>query len=229
MKQETLSRGSLARTVVSRYIMAFIALAALFFLPAGTLLYWQAWFYLAIIFIPMLFVMIYLMRNHPDLLERRMRLRERNREQSLIVRLSWIPFLVSFVLPGFDRRFGWSSVPVWLVLLAGLIVLLGYAFVFLVFRENQYASRVVEVEAGQKVIASGPYALVRHPMYLGMMLLYVSSPLALGSYWAMLPAALIVPVLVARLLSEEKILARDLPGYTEYMRMTRYHLIPGIW
>lgn len=229
MSQNPFSRGDLMKVVISRYVGAFFALAALFFLPAGTLKYWQAWVYLAIIFGPMLLVMQYLMKNDPELLERRMRTREKEAEQKLIVKLSFIPFLIAFLLPGFDRRFGWSNVPVGVVIAADLLVLLGYLIVFLVFRENRYASRVIEVEKEQEVIHSGPYALVRHPMYLGMLLLYLLSPLALGSYWAMLPALLIVPVIVKRIQNEEVVLSRELNGYQDYMRMTHYRILPGIW
>jgi protein-S-isoprenylcysteine O-methyltransferase Ste14 len=133
------------------------------------------------------------------------------------------------LLPGFDRRFGWSDVPVALVIAADVLVFAGYALFFLVLRENSYASRVVEVTEGQKVISSGPYALVRHPMYLGAMTMYVFSPLALGSYVALIPAVLIIPILVARIRNEEQVLAQELPGYTEYMQRTRFRVVPGVW
>ncbi|MEA4908265.1 MAG: isoprenylcysteine carboxylmethyltransferase family protein [Chloroflexi bacterium] len=221
--------GGLVRVVISRFVLAVILLMAAFFLPAGTFAYWQAWVYLAILFLPMFLVMVYLLQRDPGLLERRMRTRERETQQNLIIKLSFIPFLAAFLLPGFDQRFGWSIVPGGLVILGGALVLAGYGIVFLVFRENRYASRVVEVEQEQQVIDSGPYALVRHPMYLGTLLMFVFSPLALGSYWAMLPALLIVPVLVARIRNEESLLARDLPGYAEYMQKTPYRLVPGLW
>jgi len=132
-------------------------------------------------------------------------------------------------LPGFGNRFGWSNVPVAVVVVSDLAVLLGYGMVFLAFRENHYASHIVEVEQGQSAIRSGPYAVVRHPMCLGLLPLYILSPLALGSYWAMLPAVLLIPFVVARIWNEETVLARDLPGYQEYMQKTRYRLIPGVW
>ncbi len=219
----------LVKVVVGRYLGALLLLSVLFFLPAGTLAYWEAWVYLAIIFIPMLFVGIYLFKNDLELLARRMRLHEKEEQQKLIVKLLLLPFLLAFLLPGFDKRFGWSNVPLGIIVMADILVLLGYGIVFLVFRENRYASRVVEVEHGQTVISSGPYAFVRHPMYLGSILLYVFTPLALGSYWAMIPAVLIIPFLVARILNEESVLARELSGYPEYMQKTRYRLVPGIW
>jgi protein-S-isoprenylcysteine O-methyltransferase Ste14 len=229
MNNAQTSQAELLKVVLSRFVMALLALFLLFFLPAGTFAYWQAWVYMAIIFIPMLFVLLYLLKNDPELLARRMKLNEKHAEQRLIVKLSVIPFLISFLLPGFDIRFGWSHVPAGVAIIADILVLLGYGIIFLVFRENRYASRVVEVEQGQTVISSGPYALVRHPMYLGSILLYVMSPLALGSWWAIIPAVFIIPVLVARALNEESVLAKELDGYRDYMQKTRYRLIPGIW
>lgn len=229
MNNSQSSQGELIKMVFVRFLGAILVLSAMFFLPAGTLAYWEAWGYLAILFIPMLFVLFYLLKNDPGLLARRMKTREREAEQKLIIKLSFIPFLLAFLLPGFDKRFGWSNVPVGMVVMADILVLLGYGIVFLVFRENRYASRVVEVEQEQTVISSGPYAMIRHPMYLGSLLLYILSPLALGSYWAMIPAILIIPVIIARIRNEESVLARDLSGYQEYMQKTRYRLIPGMW
>jgi protein-S-isoprenylcysteine O-methyltransferase Ste14 len=229
MSNSQSSQGELIKMVFVRFLGAILVLSAMFFLPAGTLAYWEAWGYLAILFIPMLFVLFYLLKNDPGLLARRMKTREREAEQKLIIKLSVIPFLLAFLLPGFDKRFGWSNVPVGMVVMADILVLLGYGIVFLVFRENRYASRVVEVEQEQTVISSGPYAMIRHPMYLGSLLLYILSPLALGSYWAMIPAILIIPVIIVRIRNEESVLARDLSGYQEYMQKTRYRLIPGMW
>jgi protein-S-isoprenylcysteine O-methyltransferase Ste14 len=229
MSHVQLSQGELLRMVISRFLGAFLVSGVMFFLPAGTLQYPEAWAVLGIIFVPMSLVLVYLLRNDPGLLARRMRLREKETQQKLIVKLSYIPFLLAYILPGFDKRFGWSNVPWGVVVAADILALLGYGIVFLVFRENRYASRVIEVEQGQTVIESGPYALIRHPMYSGTMLMFISCPLALGSYWAMIPAMLVIPVLVARILNEESVLLRDLHGYQEYMHRTRYRLIPGIW
>jgi protein-S-isoprenylcysteine O-methyltransferase Ste14 len=223
------SQGELTRMVMLRLLLAIPVLMALFFIPAGTFTYWQAWVYMAILFVPMLFVLYYLLKNDPGLLVRRMRMREKEAQQRLIIKLSLIPFLLAFLLPGFDKRYGWSMAPAPVVVMADVLVLLGYGLVFLVFRENRYTSRVIEVEQGQTVISSGPYAVVRHPMYSGSILMYLFSALALGSYWAMIPALLIVPVIVARILNEESVLVRDLPGYPEYMQKTRFRLMPGVW
>jgi len=224
-----LSHSALTRIVVLRYMEGFLVLSAMFFLTAGTFAYWQAWLYLAILFIPMAFVMVYLIKYDPELLERRMRFREKETTQKRIISLSWLWFFLAFLLPGLDQRFGWSDVPVVVVLVAALLVLVGYGMVIWVFRENRYASRVIEVAQEQQVIDSGPYRFVRHPMYAGSIVLYVFSPLALGSWWAMIPALPIIPILVMRILNEEEILLRDLPGYADYRSKVSYRLIPGVW
>lgn len=229
MELEKLSKGKLLKLVGSRLAASLPILFALFFLPAGTWNYWQAWVYIAVLFIPMLFVLIYLLRKDPALLERRMKMKETQTQQKRVILASLFYFLLIFGLPGLDRRFGWSAVPTALVLGADAVILAGYYIFFIVLRENSYASRVVEVTAGQKVISSGPYAVVRHPMYLGVFLMYVFSPLALGSYWAFIPAILILPILAARIRNEESVLKKELEGYAEYQQKTRYRLFPGIW
>ncbi len=229
MTEQKIPREKLIQLTISRYLMALLFLGALFLLTAGTFRYWEAWMYLGIIFIPMLFVMIYLVRFDPELLERRMQMRERRGEQKLIIKLAILVMALAFVIPGLDHRWGWSDPLTVVILAAGLLVLVGYGIVFLVFRENRYAARTVTVDEEQKVISSGPYALVRHPMYVGMLLMYVFSPLALGSYWAVLPALILIPIIVARIINEEMVLKQDLAGYTDYMQKTRYRLIPGIW
>ena len=212
-----------------RFWSGIPVLGLFFFLPAGTIYYWEAWVYIVILFTPMFFVMQYLLKNDPALLERRMRTKEQASEQSLIIKLSYVYFLVTYLLPGFDKRYGWSNTPVWLIIIADVIVFAGYMMVILVFKENSYASRTVEVDEDQKVIDTGPYAVVRHPMYTGVTALYVISPLALGSYWALISSILIIPIIVARILSEEKILAKELKGYTEYQQKVKYRLLPMVW
>jgi protein-S-isoprenylcysteine O-methyltransferase Ste14 len=229
MTTDPYSQGKLITVVFLRIFIFFCALLAMFFLPAGTWTYWEAWVYLAIVFIPMVLALIYFIKKFPEVLERRMRMREKESGQKLIAKLFFLYFLLIFLLPGFDKRFGWSDSPVGVVILADILVLVGYGFIVLVVRVNQYASRIIEVEQGHQIITHGPYAIVRHPMYAGGLLLYLFSPLALGSYWAMIPALLILPLLVARILNEEKVLVRDLGGYEEYLQSTRYRLIPGLW
>lgn len=229
MAESPLLRRELVKKMGLRLGVGIPAIFAVIFIPAGTLAYWEAWLYLAVILIPLAVVAIYLFRRDPELLARRMQTRERETTQSRLIALSGFYFLLIFILPGIDHRFGWSDAPVWLVLAANLIILAGYGIIVLVFRENRYASRVVEVAQGQQVIATGPYAVVRHPMYIGTLLMYFFSPLALGSYWALIPATLILPILVVRIRNEETVLARDLPGYSAYMQRTRYRLLPFVW
>ncbi len=226
---KTSDKKKLSISVLIRLTFSIPVLGLVFFLPAGTLDYWQAWMYMATLFIPMFFLFAYLLKNDPALLERRMRTKEKETQQSLILKLAYPVFLVAFLLPGFDIRYGWSIVPAFVSILADLFVFTGYMTFFAVLRENSYASRVIEVEKEQKVISTGPYALVRHPMYSGILLMYLFSPLALGSYWAMIPAFLTVFVIVARIKNEEEVLLRDLPGYAEYRQKTRFRLLPGIW
>ena len=158
-----------------------------------------------------------------------MRLREKRSEQRLIIKVSLVFFLLAFILPGFDKRFGWSDVPTDLVIAADICILIGYLIVFRVMQVNSFASRVIEVASEQKVIDTDLYAIVRHPMYVGAILLSVASPLALGSYWAVLPAIVIIPVIVARIKDEEAALDKDLAGYLEYKKRTKYRLIPFVW
>lgn len=229
MSNNQLSKSQLLKLVFSRLIAGFGLLIAMLFLSAGTFAYWEAWVYLVVLIVPMSFVLIYLLKHSPELLERRMRLKEKEPAQKLIITIAFFCFFFAFLLPGFDQRFAWSQVPAVAVIVADILVLLGYGIVFLVFRENPYASRVIEVEPGQRVISSGPYVLIRHPMYLGESLMFICSPLALGSYWAMIPALGIVLLLVARIKNEERVMMRDLEGYAEYMQKTVYRLIPGVW
>jgi protein-S-isoprenylcysteine O-methyltransferase Ste14 len=219
----------LKETVVFRFSAGFIVIGSIFFLSAGTFDYWEAWLYCAIIMVPMLFVVSYLLKKDPALLERRMRLKEKGSKQKKIVGVSALVFFIGFLLPGLDHRFGWSHMPAEVAIAADVLVFLGYVFTSLVLRENSYASRVIEVEKGQKVISTGPYALVRHPMYLGMSILILATPIALGSYWALLAFLSIPPMLALRLLNEEEILLRELPGYGEYRQKVRFRLIPFIW
>lgn len=229
MTAPSIARDELLRTVLVRFGSAIVILCFMFFVPAGTLAYWHAWLYLVVLLMPMTGVLVYLLRNDPALLERRMHMRERGTAQRWVIGFSVIWLLLAYVVPGFDYRFGWSHVPVWLVLVADGLVLVGYGIFFLVIRENSYASRVVEVAAGQRVIDTGPYAVVRHPMYVGVLLMYIFSPLALGSYWAMLSSVLMVALLLVRIYHEEAVLSRELEGYPAYMQKVRYRLLPGVW
>ncbi len=220
---------SVKRLALIRVSVVFIIIGLMFFLPAGTLKYWQGWVYMIVIAIPMIFFGAYMFKHDPKLLERRMRIKEKREKQKLIVKLGILPFLLAFIVPGFDRRFGWSEVSLPITILGLALVLLSYLMTLYVFKTNSFASRVVEVEQEQKVITTGPYALVRHPMYSSMIIFYLFTPLALGSYWAVVPALFIIPVLVARIGDEEKELLDNLEGYREYSQKVKHRLIPGVW
>jgi len=221
--------GEIKRMALKRFSGAVVVLGAIFFLPAGTLRYWQAWVYLAVLLVPMVLVLRYLMRHDPELLERRLAMQEERKKQSVIQLLASVAWLAAFLIPGFDQRFGWSAVPLPLVVVSDLLVLGGYLLFFLVMKQNSYAARVIRVQEGQTVITTGPYALVRHPMYLAVLTMLLFSPLALGSYWAMIPVLLMPLFLVLRIQDEEEMLVQELPTYREYTQQTRFRLIPGVW
>jgi len=184
---------------------------------------------MAVIFGPAMFVVRYLIRHDPALLERRMRAREVRKKQSALQKVGGIFWLLLYLLPGLDQRFEWSSVH-WLVAVFGnLAVFVGYALFFLVLRENSYAARTIAVHESQTVIETGPYAIVRHPMYVAALIMVLFSPIALGSYWALIPALLVPVILVIRIKDEEQMLIEELPGYLEYTQKTRYRLVPELW
>lgn len=226
---ETRSTASPAITSIVRLVLGIVFIGAFLFWPAGTFNYWQAWAWLGSLFIPMIVSFFYLVKRDPTLLERRVRTNETRPQQKWIILISTIYFIIIFILPGFDKRYGWSNLPVWLVIAADLMVVASYALYMLVLQTNSYASRIIEVEKGQQVITTGPYAYVRHPMYLAMILMMTATPLALGSFWAFIPSIALIPILGARAKNEEELLVTDLPGYREYMQKTRYRLCPGIW
>jgi protein-S-isoprenylcysteine O-methyltransferase Ste14 len=206
--------------------------AAMLFVPARTFHYWQAWIFLAAFFLPVLAINIYLMKNDPKLLERRISagpLDEKETSQKIIQSLAILDFIAVMLVPAFDHRFAWSAVPPYVVAAGDILVGLGFYVVFLVFRENTFTSALVELSANQKVISTGPYALVRHPMYIGALIMLVGVPLALGSWWGLLTVIPMTMVLVWRLLDEEKFLAKNLAGYSEYQNAVRYHLLPFVW
>jgi len=206
-----------------------LVLGLIFFLPAGSFRFWEAWIYIGILFFPMLFVVLYFLKKDPGLLERRMRMKEKEKEQKILIKLSSFLFLAGFLLPGFDFRYQWSHIPIYLVLTADVVVFLGYVIFFFVMRENSYLSRIVEVEEGQKVISTGPYSVVRHPMYIGVLLMFLFTPIALGSWWALIPFIPMPVILALRILNEEKVLTKNLSGYEEYRKTVPFRLIPYIW
>ncbi len=213
---------------------SLLAFGVMFFLEAGTLRYWEAWAFLAVWFIPGTVFCVYFYKRDPALVQRRLQSREKVKAQKWIMRVAYAAFFVGFVIPGLDYRFGWSRrwagpVPTWLEVVSLGIVLAAYLAVVWVMDVNRYAARTIQVEAGQRVISTGPYKWVRHPFYLCSIVMLLFVPLGLGSWVALPVFALVIPVYVARLLNEEKLLGRELAGYTEYCETTRYRLVPCVW
>jgi len=208
-------------------IIIMIVMGVIIFLPAGSFRFWQAWIWWLGFSALTLFITAYFFKKSPELLSRRMKFKEKETTRKPPAFLNL--YFLCFLIPGFDFRFHWSTVPVWIVIAANAIVFLGYIFIIIVFKENSYASTIIQVEQEQQVIKTGPYAIVRHPMYLGVLFMLLFSPLALGSYWAIIPSLLCIPSLVLRIKSEEEVLLQDLPGYKDYCLKTRYRLIPSIW
>lgn len=202
------------------------------FAPAGTFSYWQGWLFAFVFVVSSIAIGLYFSKHDPKLIERRMKAgpaAESEPSQKIIIFLVIVTFVLLIAFPGFDYRWHWSNVPRSLVLAANGAVALGIVVFFWVLKQNSYAASTVTVEPGQPVVSMGVYAIVRHPMYAGALLLIAATPLALGSYWGLLVVLVALPALIWRLLDEERILARDLPGYVEYCRRVRYRLIPGIW
>jgi protein-S-isoprenylcysteine O-methyltransferase Ste14 len=213
-------------------LIVVVIMAALLFVVAGTLDYWQAWTFLAIYFAASLAVTFDLAQRDPQLLERRMSggpFAEKETTQKIIMSLTSLGFIGLIVVPALGRRFAWSHMPLYVTLIGDAMVALGFLTVFFVFRANTFTSATIELAPEQRVISTGPYALVRHPMYAGGLVLLAGVPLALGSWWGLLIMVAMVPALIWRLLDEEKFLARNLPGYPEYQNKVRYRLLPGVW
>jgi protein-S-isoprenylcysteine O-methyltransferase Ste14 len=210
-------------------IPVMLIMGAILFVPAGTLDFWEGWLFFAALFVPMFFIFIYMIRHERQLLEKRLNVRERRKQQGLIQLFNTISFFASMMIAGFDHRYGWSNVPFWLVIASDAMMLTGYYFFIKTMLHNEYASRVIEIQKGQKLIDTGPYAMVRHPMYAAGIFMYMFIPIALGSFWAMIPLLLIPVMLVFRVLDEEKAMIKGLKGYKQYMKKVKYRLFPGIW
>ncbi|NPV41618.1 MAG: isoprenylcysteine carboxylmethyltransferase family protein [Anaerolineae bacterium] len=222
-------KKTLIRKLIFLFIFFIALYALLFFTSAGTFDYWQAWMYLLVLVVIQFAMTVYLLKTDPELLQRRLQFSERRKTQKRLISFSIPLFFLISTLPGLDQRFGWSNLSAAVSILAEVLVVVSYGIIALVFRENSYTSRIVEVAPGQKVIDTGPYALVRHPMYVGAMLMYLMMPLALGSWVAFLVSLLMIFFIVFRIRDEEKTLLEGLPGYREYTRKVKYRLIPGIW
>ncbi len=217
---------------IQTFVIGAIALGILIFLPAGTLNYWQAWVFIVVFMTFVNVVGLYLSINDPELLERRKKVgpgEEQSPAQWIIMLVIILACAGLFVLCGFDHRLGWSRVPAGVSLAGDALVALGLLLNLVVLRENSFSGSTIQTFEGQKVISSGPYGLIRHPMYGASLVMITGVPLALGSWWGLAISALTLPVLVWRILDEEKLLKQDLPGYSEYQQKVRYRLVPYLW
>ncbi|HLO19106.1 MAG TPA: isoprenylcysteine carboxylmethyltransferase family protein [Sphingomicrobium sp.] len=213
-------------------VALILVMGVLLFGAAGTFDYWQAWLFLASYFAASLIVSIWLERHDPALLERRMRggpFAEGERNQKIIMTITSLGFIALLVVPGLDRRLGWSRMPGEVVILGDVLLLAGWFGILAVFRANSYAAATIQVAAGQKVISTGPYAIVRHPMYAAALIMLLGIPVSLASWRGVVVLVAILPVLAWRLIDEERVLLRDLGGYADYRRKVRWRLIPYIW
>lgn len=212
-----------------KFTVGLLLVGALLFLPAWSFRYINGWLFIGLLFIPMLILGAVLLIRSPELLEKRLNAKEKENTQKGVVAVSGLLFVMGFVVAGLDFRFGWSSVPTAAVIIASVILLVSYALYAEVMRENVYLSRTVELQQDQKVIDTGLYGIVRHPMYAVTLWLFLSIPVVLGSWWAVICFVPYIAVIVIRILNEEKVLTASLEGYVEYKKKVRYRLIPFIW
>ena len=214
---------------LTKFLSGLFLVGAMLFWPAGGFDYLNGWLFCGLLFVPILILGAVLFVKSPDLLRKRLDSREKEKTQQGVIAWSGLFFFVGFVLAGLDHRFGWSHVPTWLVIAAAAILLISYALYAEVMRENAYLSRKVEVQEGQHVVDTGLYGIVRHPMYAVTLWLFLSIPLVLGSWYALICFAVYPILIVVRLLNEEKVLTEGLEGYAEYKKKVRYRLIPFVW
>lgn len=214
---------------IIKFVFGVLLVGLLVFLPAGTLRFFEGWLFMGILFIPMFVAGLVMMAKNPKLLESRLNAKEKQMDQSLVVKLSGLMFLVGFIVAGLDFRFGWLTLPTGVSIGAAVVFLAAYVLYAEVLRENTYLSRTIEVQENQKVIDTGLYGIVRHPMYFATVLLFLAMPLVLGSLISFV-IFLTYPVLIAkRIKGEEQFLEKELPGYREYKEKVKYRLIPFIW
>lgn len=223
------SRSKLFINAATKLLGGLGMIMLLLFLPAGTWHYWQAWVFIALLFVPMTIMGIWLLCYQPELLAKRLNNKEKQKEQKSVVALSGIMFIAGFVVCGLDFRYTWSNSPLWIIISASAVFLIGYILYAEVMRENAYLSRTIEVQEGQQLVDIGLYAIVRHPMYSATLLMYLAMPLVLGSWWALLVFAVYPILIIKRIQNEEQVLAAGLQGYTDYQKRVRYRLIPWIW
>ena len=219
----------LACNALVKFTAGLLLVGILLFLPSGGLDYWNGWLFLGLLFVPMLILGVILLIKAPELLRKRLGVKEKENAQKGVVALSGLLFFVGFVVAGLDFRFGWSKMPLWVVIVSSVVLLISYGLYAEVMRENAYLSRTVEVQENQTVIDTGLYGMVRHPMYAVTLWLFLSIPLVLGSWWSILCFLPYVAVIVLRIRNEERVLEAGLPGYAEYKKRVKYRLFPFIW
>ena len=219
----------LARNALIKFVIGLALVGALVFLPAGSFGYQNGWLFIGLLFVPMLILGILMLFKAPDLLQKRLNTKEKEDTQKGVVTFSGLLFILGFVVAGLDFRFGWSHVPLWGVIVASIVLLVSYALYAEVMRENAYLSRTVEVQDGQKIIDTGLYGIVRHPMYAATIGLFLAIPIVLGSWWSLFCFLPYVAVIVIRIGNEEKVLEKGLAGYADYRKRVKYRILPFIW
>ena len=224
-----MTKKKLLFSALTKFLAGLVLMGLMLFLPAGTWNYPNAWLFLSLLFLPMLLLGVLLFFKAPELLEKRLQSKEKESTQKGVVAVSGLMFIGSFVLAGLDFRFGWTNVPAWVVILAAVILLASYGMYAEVMRENAYLSRTVEVQENQKVIDTGLYGVIRHPMYTATIFLFLAIPLVLGSWIAFAVMLLYPAAIIARIGNEEKVLEEGLQGYTEYKKKVKYRLVPFVW
>ena len=214
---------------ITKFLSGLILVGLLLFLPAGTFAYPQGWLLMGILFVPMFIAGLIMMKKSPELLRKRLNVKEEQAEQKAVIALSGLMFLASFIIAGLNFRFGWIRLPLWVSYAAALLFLAGYVLYAEVLRENVWLSRTVEVQENQKVIDTGLYGIVRHPMYMSTLILFLAMPLVLGSVISFVIMLLYIPIIAKRIRNEEQVLENGLEGYTEYRKRIRYKVIPFVW
>ena len=222
-------KKSLLKQAITKYLLGVVTVGVLLFLPAGTLNYWQGWLLMATLFVPILLVGVFLMAKNPQLLQKRLDAKENTKQQQMVVKLSGLLFVAAFVVAGLSHRYQWLVLPDWAVWVAVAVFMGSYLLYVEVLRENTYLSRTIEIQANQKVIDTGLYGIVRHPMYTATTLLFLAMPLVLGSPLSLAIMLLYLPLIAKRIRGEETLLEENLEGYKEYKQRVRYRMIPYIW
>ena len=214
---------------LTKFICGLLLVGLLIFLPAGTLCFYKGWLFIGLLFGPMLTAGFVMLWRSPDFLAKRLDAKEKQATQKGVVALSGLMFIAGFVVAGLDYRFGWSAMPLPVTITALVLFLLAYALYAEVMRENTYLSRTIKVEEGQRVVDTGLYGIVRHPMYMATILLFLMIPIVLGSWYALIAFAFYPVIIIVRLKDEEELLTRELPGYAEYKQKVKYRIIPFVW